>query len=253
MKGGEAELKNLISDSQKQRKRRAEKKQIIAELADKIPTNAAKLWMFLDKSRGQQPLENLHPHLHQAIIDLVTIGAGADSRRRTDVLNLCKTFDDLQAALRKEGYVLSRQALCLRLIPKEQIAMKVNTMCRPKKKIPKEKNNLRNRYADADFTFAIKRQMRDIVSLFGSNNVFVLSVNDKEKVHICVNAVTKQAPLIMHVSYEIRVPDHDFVKATKHKLAPSVHAVCEIKPPSSRTDPKITYSGPIYIAMGSGN
>ena len=119
MKGGEAELKNLISDSQKQRKRRAEKKQIIAELADKIPTNAAKLWMFLDKSRGQQPLENLHPHLHQAIIDLVTIGAGADSRRGTDVLNLCKTFDDLQAALRKEGYVLSRQALCLRLIPKE--------------------------------------------------------------------------------------------------------------------------------------
>ena len=37
-------LKNLISDPQKQQKRPAEKKQMIAELADKNPTNAAKLW-----------------------------------------------------------------------------------------------------------------------------------------------------------------------------------------------------------------
>ena len=100
-------LRNLINDSQKkQRKRCAEKKQMIAELADKSPTNAAKLRKFMDKSPGQQPLENLYPDLYQAIIDLVTVGAGADSRRRTDVSNLCKTPDDLHAALRKDGYVL---------------------------------------------------------------------------------------------------------------------------------------------------
>ena len=52
---------------------------------------------------------------------------------------------------------------------------------------------------------------------------------------------------MMHVSYEIRLPDHDFVKATKHKLTPSVYAVCEIKPPSSRADPD-----PTYIAIRSG-
>ena len=51
----------------------------------------------------------------------------------------------------------------------------------------------------------------------------------------------------MHVSSEIRLPDHDFVKATKHKLTPSVYAACEIKPLSSRADPKITCSGPTYI------
>ena len=56
--------------------------------------------------------------------------------------------------------------------------------------------------------------MPDIVSLFGSYNVFVLSVEENTKVPIGVTAVTKQAPLIMHVSYEIRLPDHDFVKAT---------------------------------------
>ena len=116
-------------------------------------------------------------------------------------------------------------------------------------KLRKAKTNLRNRHADADFKFSIKRQMRDIVSLFGSDNVFVLSVDDKAKVTIGVTAVIKQALLIMHVSYEIRLPDHDFVKATKHKLTPSVYTACEIKLPSSRADPEITYSGPTYIAI----
>ena len=41
-----------------------------------------------------------------------------------------------------------------------------------------------------------------------------MSVDDKVKVPIGVNAVTKQAQLIMHVSYEIRLPDHDLVKTT---------------------------------------
>ena len=89
-------------------------------------------------------------------------------------------------------------------------------------KLRNAKNTLRNRHADAHFTFAIKWQMHDIISLSGSD-VFVLSVDGKAKVPIGVTAVTKQAPLTMHVSYEIRLPDHDFVKATKHKLTPSVY------------------------------
>ena len=92
-------------------------------------------------------------------------------------------------------------------------------------KFCKAKNTLRDRHADADFTFVIKRQMRDI-----SSDVFVLSADNKAKVPIGVTAVIKQAPLIMHASYEIRLPDHNFVKATKHKLTPSVYAACEIKP-----------------------
>ena len=96
-------------------------------------------------------------------------------------------------------------------------------------KLRQTKNTLRDSHADADFTFVIKRQMRDIVSLFESD-VFVLLADNKAKVPIGVTAVIKQAPLIMHTSYEIRLPDHNFVKATKHKLTPSVYAACEIKP-----------------------
>ena len=51
---------------------------MIAELADKSPANAAKLWKFMNKSPGRHPLENLYPDLHQPVIDLVTVGASAD-------------------------------------------------------------------------------------------------------------------------------------------------------------------------------
>ena len=39
--------------------------------------------------------------------------------------------------------------------------------------------------------------MKDIASLFGAENMFVLSVDDKAKVPIRVTAVNKQSPLIM--------------------------------------------------------
>ena len=78
-----------------------------------------------------------------------------------------------------------------------------------------------------------KQYMGDITSLLGSENVFVLSIDDKAKVAIGVTAATKQSPLLIHVTYEIRLPDHDFVKAPKHKLTPSVYAACEIRVTSS--------------------
>ena len=45
--------------------------------------------------------------------------------------------------------------------------------------------------------------LQDIVALLESKSVFVISVNDKSKVPIGVTAATKQAPLVMHVPYEI--------------------------------------------------
>ena len=155
------------------------------------------------------------------------VGARTDSRRQTDILNLCKTLEDLHATLQKEGYILTRQALHLRFIPpradRQEGKRHVRTV---PVKLQKAKNTLSNRHADADYTFAIKRQMHNIVSLFGSDDVFVLSVDGKAKVPIGITAVTKQAPLIMQVSYEIRLADHDFEKATKQKLTLSVYATC---------------------------
>ena len=89
------------------------------------------------------------------------------------------------------------------------------------------------------------------MSLFGPKSVFVLSIDDKAKIPISVTAAKQQAPLIMHVFYEVRLPDHDFVKASKHKLTPSVYAGCELRPTSAHGNPEITYSGPTYAAIRS--
>ena len=108
-------------------------------------------------------------------------------------------------------------------------------------KLRKAQNYLRNWHKDADFTFATKQFLQDIVALFGSKSVFVISGNDKAKVLIGMTAATKQAPLVMHVSYEIRLPDHDLVRATKHKLMLSVYTGCEIRSPSAWADSEISY------------
>ena len=118
-------------------------------------------------------------------------------------------------------------------------------------KIRRAKNNIRARHKDANFTFAIKQYLKQLASFFGSKNTFVLSVDDKAKVPIGVTAAKYQSPLVMHMTYEIRLPDHDFVKASKHKLTPSVYAACEIKSTSAKSQEEITYSGPTFIAIRS--
>ena len=57
-------------------------------------------------------------------------------------------------------------------------------------------------------------------------------MDDKAKAPIGVATVPKQALLITLVSYKIRLPDHDFVKAIKYMLTPSKFIAYEIKPPS---------------------
>ena len=55
----------------------------------------------------------------------------------------------------------------------------------------------------------------------------------------------------MHISYEIRLPDHDFIKSSKNKINPLVYAGYEIRSSSPRADLEILYSGPTYVATRS--
>ena len=100
-----------------QKKRCAEKKALLMQFAGQNESNAAKVCKFTHSSPGHPPLEDMHSDIHQAIVELATVGAGADRRHYTDVLNACKTLDDLCAGLLKEGYILSWQALYVCLIP----------------------------------------------------------------------------------------------------------------------------------------
>ena len=53
------------------------------------------------------------------------------------------------------------------------------------------------------------------------------------------------------MEYEVRLPDHDFVMASKHKLMSSVHAAYEIQTISARSQSEISHIGPLHIAIRS--
>lgn len=55
-----------------------------------------------------------------------------------------------------------------------------------------------------------------------------ISVDDKARVPLGIAAATAQTPLLMHMEYRVRLPDHDWVVDDRHKLIPSVYAVVAI-------------------------
>lgn len=68
------------------------------------------------------------------------------------------------------------------------------------------------------------------------------------RVPIGITAANKQAPIIMHMEYSVRLPDHDWVVAQGHKLIPSVYAGIVIQPNGLGKPKAVGYSGPTYVA-----
>ena len=234
----------LINDAVRQREQRMEEKEVRMKLAAESEENAKRLKKFTRDQPGRPPVEDTYPDLHEVLVALASAGPGADRRRRTEILNACHSLDDLRAALLKEGYILSQQALYHRLIPRRTDSLKGKRhVWTVPVKIQKATNNLRKKYVNADFTFANKIFLQDIATLFEPESVFVVSIDDKAKVPLEITAASHQAPLVMHMEYEVRLPDHDFVVASKHKLVPSVYAVCEIQTTSARSQPEISHTG----------
>ncbi|CAM4900938.1 unnamed protein product, partial [Rotaria socialis] len=85
-----------------------------------------------------------------------------------------------------------------------------------------------------------------IAYTLGNEVVFYLSQDDKCRIPLGISAAHKQAPFIMSMKIQIKLPDHDFVIATKHKLIPSVYGACIIN------DERVSYSGPTFAAIRSG-
>ena len=108
----------LINDAVRQRKWSMEEKEVRMKLAAESEANVKKLKIFTRDQPARSPVEDIYPDLYEAIVALASAGAGADRRCRTEVLNAFHSLDDLRAALLKKGYILSRQALYFRLMPR---------------------------------------------------------------------------------------------------------------------------------------
>ena len=93
--------------------------------------------------------------------------------------------------------------------------------------------------------------MEEMASILGDSEVTFLSVDAKARVPIGITAASKQAPLIMHLEYKVKLSDHDFVKAPSHKLIPDVYAGIRIKNDAIGDPHAVTYSGPTFVAIRS--
>lgn len=77
---------------------------------------------------------------------------------------------------------------------------------------------------DTEFATATMRALESIASFLGQKEVFFLSQDDKARIPLGITAANKQSAVLMHMEYRVSLPDHDWVKAQKHKLIPSVYA-----------------------------
>ena len=55
----------------------------------------------------------------------------------------------------------------------------------------------------------------------------------------------------MHMEYQVKLPDHDFVLAAKHKLIPSVIGDMKVVKSKYLTNDAVTYSVATYIGIRS--
>ena len=97
------------------------------------------------------------------------------------------------------------------------------------------------------FACSFVQDMFAIAQLFGPEAVLFLSNDDKARVPLGLAASSLQAPILMHLEYKVRLPDHDFVVGPRHKLIPSVYGVCNVK-----EDGDVSYSGDTFITVRSG-
>jgi len=129
-------------------------------------------------------------------------------------LNACVTLDDLATELRKLNFSRSRSALYLRLIPRRSDSLEGERhIVTVPVELRKPENCERKKHENANFAFATKEYLKSVASLFGPEAVFVLSSDDKAKVPLGLTAASRQAPMLMCLEYEVRLPDHDFVIA----------------------------------------
>ena len=117
-------------------------------------------------------------------------------------------------------------------------------------KLIRAQNSEHASHPSTKFARASINALEDIASMLGPGEVTFHSQDDKAKVPIGLTASKKQSPLLMHMEYEIKLPDHDYVVAQKHKLIPSVIGDMQIQA-NQILGGAVTYSGPTYIAIRS--
>jgi hypothetical protein len=247
----ESDLRRLEGGQKRAKTHRDKKKDQIQSVVNQFPE--ASNILNLHESPGRPSLEADNPDLIQLICDIAIHGSSAQGRRRDDTINSVKTLSQLTEELRRRGLDISRSATYIRILPKrsgtKQARRHVNTA---PVKLLKASNDQHQNHADGIFCTTTIRHLEQIASMLGPKEVIFMSQDDKARVSIGVTAAVKQKQMLMHLQYRVSLPDHDWVKASKHKLIPSVYGLMEIQENGLGNPQSVSYSGPTYIAVRSG-
>ena len=118
-------------------------------------------------------------------------------------------------------------------------------------KLFKAQNSKHASHVSTKFARSSIKALKEIATILGPEEVVFHSMDDKAKVPIGITAAEKQTPLLMHMEYQVTLPDHDFVVGSRHKLIPSVAGDMKAVKSKHLTNDGVTYSGPTYIAIRS--
>jgi hypothetical protein len=234
----------------RQQRFRGTRKRTLEELCEKDENVRKKL--KLNEAPGRPNATTVQTGLIEAIIDISLRGSAAHERRREDTLKSCRTLDELTKELRLQGFNLSRSGVYLRLIPRNWLTSEGKKhITTANVKLARAQNDEHRQHADTAFTKATYDYLMELASILGSYDVACLSQDDKAKVPLGLPAANKQSTILMNMEYRVKLPDHDFVVASGHKLIPSVIAGLTIES-GINLKSAVTTSGPTYIGIRSG-
>ena len=116
-------------------------------------------------------------------------------------------------------------------------------------KLYKSQNSKHALHPSTKFARASIRSLEELAAILGPAEVTFHSQDDKAKVPVGLNAANKQAPMLMHMEYQVTLPDHDFVVAPKLKLISSVIGDMKLVKSKDLTNDAVTYSGATYVGI----
>ena len=106
------------SEVKRQRERRLKLKEGIRKFGEENKEAASLFKSFNREEHGKPRIEYDQPELLSTIVKIVEASSATDDRRRMECLRTVTTFDDLHSELKNLGFLLSRSATYLRLLPR---------------------------------------------------------------------------------------------------------------------------------------
>ena len=242
------ELKEVIQNVTRQKKLRDERKRKLESMDE---TTRKKLMGKATSDLGR-PEKCDKSVLIKAICQIAISGSAAHDRRRNEVIRAVKTLDQLTEALNRERFELKRPSVYLHLLPRNRrsIEGKRHVATAPVK-LYKSLNSKHASHTSTKFARASIRSLEGLAVIWVPAEVTFDSQDDKAKVSTGLTAANKQAPMLMHMEYQVPLPDHDFVVAPKHKLIPSAIGDVKLVKSKDLTNDAVTYSGATYIGIRS--